>query len=177
MAYDPKIDHRRSIRLRGYDYARPGWYFVTVCAQGKVHTFGEVVEGNMYRNTAGEIAATCWRLFETRYEHVKLDEWVVMPNHLHGIIRITEGRGGSRTAPTKSLGRLIGAFKTASTNRVNAECNTPDIRLWQRDYFEHIIRNDRELEIIREYIRTNPQRWATDPENPAASEPDKEPWL
>ncbi|MGA2629381.1 MAG: transposase, partial [Terriglobia bacterium] len=123
----------------------------------------------------GEIVAACWQWLEKRYEHVKLDEWVVMPNHLHGIIVITEG--GSRTAPTKPLGRLVGAFKTASTSRVNAERRTPGAQLWQRDFYERVIRNERELELIRDYIRTNPIRWGTDPENFAVTKPDEEPWL
>jgi REP element-mobilizing transposase RayT len=174
--YDPRIHHRRSIRLRGHDYSSPGWYFVTLCTEGKLHVFGEVVQGEMHRNAAGEMVAACWRWLEKRHHQVKLDEWIVMPNHLHGIIVVTEARGGSRTAPTKPLGRLIGAFKTVSTSRVNAEREAPHAELWQRDFYERIIRHDRELEMIREYIRTNPLRWAADPENPSAANPDKDPW-
>ncbi len=100
MPYDPKIHHRRSIRLRGYDYSQPGNYSVTICARNKEHLFGQVVEGEMRRNELGEYVALCWKWLARRYTYVKLDEWIVMPNHLHGILVITDGRGGSRTAPT-----------------------------------------------------------------------------
>ena len=171
VKYDPEIHHRRSIRLRGYDYSQPGKYFVTVCTQDKAAVFGEIVEGKMRRNEYGEIVAVCWGWLAKRYGSVELEEWVVMPNHLHGIIVIpgdgmeSKLRGGSRTTPTKPLGRLIGAFKTVSAQRVNEMRNTPGAPLWQRNYYEHIIRNDDELSKIREYIATNPLRWAQDPEN------------
>ena len=114
---------------------------------------------------------------EQQYPYVNLDEWVIMPNHLHGIIWIiqndsTDRRGGSRTAPTqpiqlsKPLGRLVGAFKTVSTKQTNIFQNTPAAPLWQRNYYEHIIRNDADLRRIRQYIRDNPLRWAIDRENP-----------
>ena len=103
-----------------------------------------------------------------------MDEWVVMPNHLHGIIVIVDAacRGGSRTAPTnlarhKPLGRLIGAFKTVSTKRINAIRDTPNLPVWQRNYYEHIIRDDEELNRIRQYIADNPMQWEMDSENPS----------
>jgi len=166
MRYDPEIHHRRSIRLRGYDYSQPGSYYVTLCTQGKEHLFGQIVEGEMHRDELGDYVAGCWQWLAKQYPYVVLDEWTVMPNHLHGIIVITDGTGGSRTAPTKRkpLGRLIGAFKTVSTDRVNEMRGTPGSLLWQRDLYEHIIRNEDELNKIREYIRTNPLRWASDPE-------------
>ncbi len=138
----------------------------------------------MALNELGEIVAESWQWLERQYEHVEMDEWVVMPNHLHGIIMITDcrggsrtggmGRGGSRTAPTgsdqpkrKPLGRLIGAFKTVSTKRVNQIHNTPGAKLWQRNYYEHIIRNENELNRIRAYIAQNPAKWEFDRENPS----------
>ncbi len=144
---------------------------MTVCTQDKAAVFGEIVEGEMRRNEYGEIVAVCWGWLAKRYGNVQLEEWVVMPNHLHGIIVIpgdgmeSKRRGGSRTAPTKPLGRLVGAFKTMSANRINVARNTPGAPVWQRNYYEHIIRNGRELETIRDYIRTNPVRWDADPEN------------
>jgi putative transposase len=164
MIFDPHINHRHSIRLRGYDYSQPGMYYVTICTQDKKHLFGEVVEGEMKLNGYAEIIAACWRWLQKSRLDVQLDEWVLMPNHLHGILRIVERRGGSRTAPTKPLGRLIGAFKTVSAIRINEIRNTPGAPVWQRNYYEHIIRNEDELNKIRKYIRTNPLRWATDPE-------------
>ena len=113
-----------------------------------------------------------WVWLSSQYGYVDLDEYVVMPNHMHGILVITDdGRGGSRTAPTtdakrKSVGRLIGAFKTVSTKRINEIRKTPGAKLWQRNYYEHIIRNDDDLNRIRHYIADNPLRWDQDPENP-----------
>jgi len=183
MKYDPDIHHRRSIRLRGYDYSQAGFYFVTLCttgARGKPlvgavreppqHVtpirFGEIAGGEMHLNEYGEIVALCWRWLPKRYKFVRLDEWVVMPNHFHGIISITEAEGDSRIAPTKGLGRLIGVFKTVSTKRINEIRDTPGTAVWQRNYYERIIRNAAELDKIREYVTTNPLCWADDPENP-----------
>ena len=174
MPYDPEIHHRRFIRLRGYDYSQPGSYYVTRCTQGKEHLFGQIVEGGMHRNELGDYVARCWQWLAKQYPYVLLDEWTVMPNHLHGIIVITDSRGASRSALTtgtapaptkrKPLGRLVGAFKTVSTDRLNETRGTQGSLLWQRDFYEHIIRNEDELNKIREYIRTNPLRWVSDPE-------------
>jgi len=112
-----------------------------------------------------------WRWLATQYDYVELDEWGIMPNHMHGIIVITDVcRGGSRTAPTgqrKPIGRLVGAFKTVSTKRINEIRNTPGAKIWQRNYYEHIIRDDDELNRICEYIANNPLQWEMDRENPA----------
>ncbi len=126
---------------------------------------GEIVDDTMRLNAYGQIIAEHWCWLADQYEFVELDAFVIMPNHLHGIIVITVGEGGSRTARTKSLGRLIGAFKTVSTKHVNEWRETPGDTLWHRNYFEHIIRNDADLDRIREYIATNPARWSEDAEN------------
>jgi len=170
MPFTPEIHHRHSIRLRGYDYSQPGRYYVTICTRNKERLLGEIIEGEMHRNGLGDYVALCWEWLPRQYTCVDLDEWIVMPNHLHGIIVIACG-GGSRTAPTtplanrKPLGRLVGAFKTVSTAHFNQARGTPGAVLWQRDFYDHIIRNEDELNIIREYIRTNPLRWGSDPEN------------
>ncbi len=172
--FDPALYHRRSVRLPGYDYARPGAYFVTICACGRECLFGEALDGRVVLNDAGRIAAEAWTWLEERYGHVRLDKWIVMPNHMHGIIMIIDPvhrRGGSRTAPKnaagrKPLGRLIGAYKTVSTKRINEARGTPGVRVWQRNYYEHVIRDDDELVRIREYIVNNPARWDLDRENP-----------
>jgi len=126
MPYDPEIHHRRSVRLRGYDYSQPGKYYVTICTQNKEHLFGQIIEGETHRNELGEYVALAWEWLPRQYPYVDLDEWIIMPNHLHGIIVIT-CRGGSRTAPTKrkTLGRLLGAFKTVSTDHFNQGRGTP----------------------------------------------------
>ena len=170
---------RRFIRLKNYDYAQPGAYFVTIYALDRECLFGEVRGGKMALNELEEIVAESWQCLERQYEHVEIDERVVMPNHLHGIIVITDCRGGSRTAFArtastgldqpirKPLGRLIGAFKTVSTKRVNVIINTPGAKLWQRNYYEHIIRNENELNRIRAYIAQNSAKWEFDRENPS----------
>jgi REP element-mobilizing transposase RayT len=279
MTYDPGHHHRRSIRLKGYDYSQPGAYFITLVAQDRACLFGDVVDGVMQMNEFGRIVAESWQWLAAQYEYVTLDAWVVMPNHLHGIIVITDrggdgggrgsdggGRGGPPPAPTantptinvptanappdaptadaptinvpttnappdapaadaptinvptinappdaptantpitdaptasdinalpnadapaantpttpnvaggalpllvkrKTVGRLVGAFKTVSTKRINEQRGTPGAQVWQRDFYEHIIRNAAALARIRRYIVENPARWATDPEN------------
>ena len=163
MRYDPEKHHRRSIRLQGYDYSRAGAYFVTLCTQNRECLFGDVVDGETRLNPVGQIAGDAWKWLASQYDYVELDEWVIMPNHLHGIIIISDGRGGSRTAPTrKPIGRLVGAFKTVSTKHINKLRNTPGEKLWQRNYWEHIVRNEPELKRIREYIRNNPSQWEMD---------------
>ena len=164
MTYDPTRHHRRSIRLPAYDYTQAGAYFVTlVCKEGAL-----LLEDLLYK----EIVGKAWLWLEAQYAYVVLDQYVIMPNHLHGIIFIRDsGRGGSRTAPTdgtkrKPLGRLIGAFKTVSTKRINEMRGTPGLPVWQRNYYEHVIRNEGELNRVRQYIVDNPARWEQDPENP-----------
>ncbi len=156
-------------RLRGYDYLHAGAYFVTICIQKRECLFGDIVNDEMVLNDAGRVVSDSWTWLGTQYGHVELDEYMIMPNHLHGVLIITDGRGGSRTAPTSSLkplGRIIGAFKTVSTKRINETQRAPSARLWHRNYYEHIIRNKNELNRIREYIIINPMQWELDRENP-----------
>lgn len=169
---------RRSIRLKGYDYSQAGAYFVTVVAQGRECLFGNEEEGGLRLTEHGKSVETAWQWLAEQYRYVNLDEWVVMPNHLHGILIIHDdgeecgvGGGGSRTAPTglvkrKPLGRLLGAFKTVSSKQINLMRNTPGALVWQRNYYEHVIRDETDLNRVREYIATNPARWAEDDENP-----------
>jgi putative transposase len=164
MAYDSMKHHRRSVRLPAYDYAQAGAYFVTVVCKDRA----PLLEQPRFRAVTEE----AWHWLADRYEFVQLDEYVVMSNHLHGIIVIGDAcRGGSRTAPTngpkpKTLGRLVGAFKTVSTKRINEIRATLGHPVWQRNYYEHVIRNEEELDAIRQYIADNPARWEEDRENP-----------
>ena len=144
---------------------------MTVCVRGRECLLGDALDGKMQMNDIGLVVVDCWEWLFRRYEYVILDEWIVMPSHLHGIIVINDKcRGGSRTAPTnakrKPLGRLVGAFKTVSTKRINEMCDTSGISFWQRNYYEHIIRNEDELNKIREYILYSPLQWKFDRENP-----------
>ena len=169
--YNPDLHQHRSIRLRGYDYTRDGAYYITIVTHGRRTLFGDIIEGEMRLNEAGEMVKDGWGWLATRHPYVELDLYIVMPNHMHGIIVITDhSRGVSRNAPTttprKPLGRLIGAFKTVTTKQVNLAQGTPGQLLWQRNYYEHIIRNDAEWDRVREYIANNPMRWGMDRENP-----------
>jgi putative transposase len=178
--YNPDKHHRRSIRLKGYDYTQPGVYFTTICVRDRECVLGDVVDGEMVLSDWGQVVAESWQWLAEQYPYVALDACVVMPNHLHGIVIFNDdsdrgdscGRGGSRTAPTrtasrrKPLGHLVGAFKTVSTKRINQMRDTPGQPFWQRNYYEHIVRNERELNAIRWYIRDNPARWLEDIENP-----------
>jgi len=162
--------HRRSIRLKDYDYASPGAYFVTVCTHDRECLFGEIVDSKIVFNDLGRLVVKSWIWLAERYPYVELDEFIIMPNHLHGILVVSDHcRGDSRTAPTskrKPLGRIIGAFKTVSTKRVNILRRTPGAPLWQRGFYEHVIRDTDNINLIHEYIITNPARWALDRENP-----------
>ncbi len=159
--------------MEGFDYSSCGAYFVTIVTRGRECLFGEVVEGEMRLNELGKVVADIWQWLERQYEHIELGTWVVMPNHFHGIIFIKDydSTGGSRTARTESrrkpLGRLIGAFKTVSTKRINLLRKTPGAILWHRDFYDHIIRNQQDLELTWLYIESNPARWSREAKNPA----------
>jgi REP element-mobilizing transposase RayT len=178
MAYDPSIHHRKTIRLKGYDYAAPGAYFVTIVAHRRLPIFGEITGGVMQLNACGEIVRAEWLRTAAIRREIALDEFVVMPDHFHAIVMITECDGGSvgaqrRCAPTHppgmnvvpgSVGAIIRAFKSAVTTRINQLRGIPGTPVWQRNYWEHVIRNDGELSRIREYIRNNPITCETDDE-------------
>ena len=177
--YDPRKHHRRSTRLKGYDYSSTGYYFVTICVRGGVCSLGDIVDGEMVYSDYGRIVMESWLWLADQYDYLSLDEWSIMPNHMHGIPVYhdsTSCRGGSRTALTrtapiikrKPLGRLVGAFKTVSTKQINDLRGTPGAPFWQRDFWDHIIRNERALKIIREYIRNNPILWEADKLHPDA---------
>ena len=149
---------------------------MTLCPAIRECLFGEIIEGEVELSAAGHLAAGCWLWLAEQYPYILLDAWVVMPNHLHGIIIVDNGvKGGSRTAPTtkgrKPLGRLIGAFKTVSNKHLNDLRETLGAALWQRNYYEHIIRNEADFERIRKYIYENPARWPEDENNPANMSP------
>jgi putative transposase len=177
MKFDPDRYHRRSIRLPGYDYAQVGAYFVTIVAQGRECMFGEVISGEMKLNDAGCMVKQWWLDLSRRFPTVETDEYIVMPNHLHGILVITVG--ADRCVGPEKKGAHIGAplpttmqwFKTMTTNEyirgVKSRGWPPFVgKLWQRNYYEHIIRDERSLHEVRQYIENNPFRWAEDKENP-----------
>ncbi len=208
MIYDPKRHHRRSIRLRGYDYTQAGAYYVTIVCQDRACLFGEIVDGTMQLNDAGRMVQRVWDEIPLYYPGVDVDACCIMPNHLHGVvvlfvpdIRTVDDVGaGPRTCPDPhappppgqptpgqptpgqpqgvaptmrfSLPDVVHRFKTMTTKRYTDGVKQLgwlpyNGRVWQRNYFEHIVRNERTLQRIRDYIDANPAMWADDPENPA----------
>ena len=176
MPYNPDIHHRRSIRLPGYDYAQPGAYFITLCTRQRECLFGEIRDGAMRLNEAGQIVAREWRTTAQIRENIELDAWVVMPNHLHGILVISDCRGTARCAPAierfgqpvaGSIPTIVRSFKAAVTKHINNLHSTSAVPLWQRNYWEHVIRDKADLHRIREYIENNPASWELDALHPA----------
>ena len=174
IANHPKKPRRRSIRLSSYDYSRAGAYFITVCTAGRRLLFGEVIDNEVKLNALGKIAAEEWSKSAQIRAEIELDVWVVMPNHIHGIVVIKDDRRWSdqTTAPRKmrpkSLSSLLAGFKSATFRRINVMRGTPGAPVWQRNYYEHVIRNESVLDQIRQYIVENPIKWSEDPENPSA---------
>jgi putative transposase len=165
--------HRRSIRLYGYDYSSPGLYFVTVCVQKKELLFGDIADGGVVLGQTGQEVRRIWESLPQRFGSVVLDAFIVMPNHIHGIIEIVGAPlappGSRREADPGSqptLGAIVRTFKSRSAISVNRLLNRSGRRLWQRNYYEHIVRDQDELAKIREYIAENPLWWAQDRENP-----------
>jgi REP element-mobilizing transposase RayT len=166
-----------SARLKGYDYSSPGEYFVTICAGGKVECFGDVVDGEMNRNDVGEIVAEEWQRTQEIRKNVVLDEWVVVPNHFHGIVCIIEHASvethcnaslqwKNKFGPQKNnLSSIIRGFKSITTKRIRANGH-PEFS-WQPRFYDHIIRDEKGLNAIREYIHNNPAQWEYDRNDPS----------
>jgi REP element-mobilizing transposase RayT len=206
MGEEPFLPRRHSVRLKGFDYAQPSAYFLTICAQDNKQLFGEVLLGEMKLNAFGKIVDGCWREIPNHFLNVAVVTHVVMPNHLHGIVaireRIQSDRGvGSATVAraqegsivpgehvSKHLGRaqhaaplrkrepfaevashsisaLVRSFKAATTKQIREQLAKREFQVWQRGYFEHILRDERDLRNASEYIRLNPARWKTNSES------------
>jgi REP element-mobilizing transposase RayT len=170
---------RKITRLKGYDYSNEGAYFITICAQGRKCLFGLISDGKMRLNEYGKILINYWNEVPSKWPNVTLDYFTVMPNHVHGIIMIV-GAGsprplippsdleGGETPPLQnqpSLSQIIGYFKYQAAKKINESRATPGAKVWQRSFYEHVIRDDDSLNRIREYIATNPSRWDLDREN------------
>ena len=219
MKYNPEIHHRRSIRFKGYDYSQTGAYFVTICTQNRECLFGDIVNEKMVLNDAGRMIQTIWDEMPEHYFGVAMDIFQIMPNHVHGIVILTDpvtvGAGPRAcphqtgqshdigqpqngqpqngqprgVAPTLSLPDVVHRFKSLTTARYRHRVKQHDWppfpgKLWQRNYYEHIIRDENELNHTREYITQNPAKWALDRENVRADLgvcpqdvcPQEEPW-
>ena len=178
--YDPQKHHRRSIRLKGYDYTQPGAYFVTLVTWQRECLFGEIEGETMRLNPVGELVQHAWLRLPSFFP-IRLDAYVLMPNHFHGIICMGEASAekalpGIKIVPADaspqppkgtqpgSLGAIIQNFKSTSTRRANQITASRGLPLWQRNYFERVIRDEAELARIVAYIQANPSRWQEDKE-------------
>lgn len=198
------LRRRRSVRLKGFDYAQSGAYFVTICVQGGECVLGEITAGGtMQLSAIGEIVDWVWHSLPNHRPHIRLDAWVIMPNHVHGILFLDDGLNGqgrgeafgntpqkiikssqpnasplqpqTNAVPERPLGTkpnslpaIIQNFKSITSRRINSFRKASGMRFWQRNYWEHVIRNDQSLHAIRAYIIQNPTRWAEDQLHPAA---------
>ena len=231
MKYNPSIHHRRSIRLKGYDYAQAGLYFITICCQDRAHLFGKIKNGKMILNTFGKIAFTEWQNTENIRDNCRIHEFIIMPNHIHGIIEILfkkekdkeDGKGKKKEnnstgelqfaptastatkessptktqkfqSPSQTIGSIIRGYKIATLKRIknliqekdNKEDNSTgelqfaptaptaltteiikslNFKIWQRNYYEHIIRTEDAYHHITKYILNNPKKWDEDKQN------------
>ncbi|MFZ4798489.1 MAG: transposase [Bacteroidia bacterium] len=163
--YNPNIHHRRSIRLKGYNYSQAGLYFITICCQDRIHRFGHVENGEMKLNEFGTIAFNEWVKLTERFTNFELDVFQIMPNHMHGIIVLNDLDKVSGANPTPTIFDIVGAFKSLVVNVCIDICNLENKRLgklWQRNYYEHIIRDERSYQNISNYIINNPAKWEED---------------
>ncbi|WP_071516963.1 transposase [Geitlerinema sp. PCC 9228] len=186
MKYDPNIHKRRSIRLKGYDYSQPGAYFVTICINQGLLLLGKIKNGQLYLSEAGQMVHKVWNEIPIMYPGVETDAFVIMPNHIHGIIVLTENSNPPRSnfhtdnqsnhteiAPMEksmALGDVVHRFKSLTTTKYRygvQDKNWPPFvkRLWQRNYYEVIVRNRHSLNKIREYINNNPLAWEQESEH------------
>ena len=184
MKHEPQEHQRRSVRLKAYDYSQPGACFLTICARDGEPLFGGIENGRMQLNALGEIAKQEWVRPAVVRSNVALDDFAVIPNHLHGIVVLVDSnlpgpvfrRGDSASRPymphqphgpsPNSVGAIVGQFKSLTAKRINAVRETPGARVWQRNYYEHVIRNEDELHRVRQYIVDNPAQWDLDEYNP-----------
>jgi putative transposase len=180
LKYNSEVHYRRSIRLRGYDYSQSGLYFVTICIQNHECRLGAIIGENIQLTVGGWIVYQSWFEIPQHFPNVQLDEFVVMPNHIHVIIVINdnnyvrrkeeeggEEKEGGETPPLRkpTLGQIVAYYKYRTTKIINELDDTQGSRLWQRNYYEHIIRDEKELFATRQYIANNPINWAKDKNN------------
>jgi len=175
MTFDPEQHRRRSTRAKWHDYGRAGRYFVTICAFERACLFGAIVDGRMSLSEAGTVVEWHWHETPQIRPYVTLDGFMIMPNHLHGVVSITPhspipGNRAADTAPRGtapgSFGAIIQQFKAITTKRINADRGLSGVPVWQRNYYDHVIRDADDLERIRAYIAANPSRWLDDEHNP-----------
>jgi REP element-mobilizing transposase RayT len=196
MTYNPDIHKRQSIRLKGYDYSQSGLYFITICCYQRECLFGNIINSQIILNDFGQLIKEEWLKSAEIRKEIELDDFVIMPNHFHGIVIINQeinsdfmkndvdfqdnNVGANGRSPRqqiqssrpkismkpKSISSLIAGFKSATTKKINIIRNTPQNPVWQGNYYDHIIRNDESLARIREYVQNNPLSWENDQLHP-----------
>ena len=161
------LPKRRRIRLPKYDYSQPGYYFVTICTHDRQLLLGQLIGGEMRLSQCGEVVVSQWGKLTDHYPNVSTDAFVVMPNHVHGVIVLTDARADLGSAPTDRhpLSEVVRSFKAFSTREINVLKVGIETPVWQRSYHKRVVRSERELEAVREYIMFNPEHWDMDPEN------------
>jgi putative transposase len=172
MKYNPDFNHRQSIRLKGYDYSASGAYFITICTHEREHLFGDIVNKTIELNIFGDIARSHWQQLSQYHSNIIMDESIVMPNHLHGIIILESSifhEKGYANDNTKSISEIIRGFKTFSAKAINKKRGLRGVPVWQRNYYDHIIRDELELDCVRQYIINNPRNWDADKNNQTQS--------
>ena len=158
-----RFHRRKHPRITGFDYSRSGMYFVTVCTDRRLCLFGDVSEDAVHLSEIGRVGQACWGEIPGHYPGVATDAFVVMPNHVHGILDFTRGPAGARSV---ALGTVVGSFKAAVSSRANELRGTPGASLWQRGFHDHVIRGEDDLAARRQYIAENPLKWHLDHEHP-----------
>jgi len=184
MKYNSNTHHRHSIRLKNYDYSRTGAYFITICTYDKKSLFGKIQNGKIILNKFGKIAHSEWLKSAEIRDEIELDLFVVMPNHIHGIViidrksKLVGANGRSPLQSTdlsppqnihmssKSISSFVSGYKSSVTKQINILQRTPKFPVWQRNYYDHVIRNNDDLSNTRDYIINNPLQWELDRENP-----------
>ena len=177
MRYDPNIHHRRSIRLKNHSYTEIGAYFITICTYQKQRLFGNIKNGKMQLNSLGAIATHCWQEIPNHFSHIQLDVFVIMPNHLHGILWISDDSkleakiNKLRNVTAGSIPNIVRCYKAAVTKHINQICQQKRTSLvWQRNFYEEIISDEKALNNIRSYILNNPLNWCDDQEYLASTD-------
>jgi hypothetical protein len=167
-----EVYQRRSIRLPEYDYSLPGAYFITICTHGQKSLFGEIVDGVMNLNQFGDIVDQVMNTLQIRYPNLEVSPYVIMPNHVHLILNVNDV-GAIHELPLPNpitmverrkmtLPIVVGYFKMNTAKSINLFRHTPGQPVWQRNFYEHIIRNEQDMQMISEYIIANPAARSTD---------------
>jgi putative transposase len=162
--------NRKSLRLLNYEYTQEGAYFITILTVNRECLFGDVVQGEIRLNPIGNIVKDVWQSIPIHFPQASVDDFVIMPNHIHGIINLVGARHAVPLLNYEQFGKpisgsiptIIRSFKSEVTRRVNILRHTPGAKLWQRNYYEHVIRNEKDFQALLEYIHLNPIKWGND---------------